>query len=239
VLAKVKPSSAGSRFNSGHRQIWPHLTDGEPLCKCPLSYTRMTALADRPVVHRVADCIANRIRLAVPQPTEWQHIGNQIDAAMIFARPDFVNVFGRAMSFSFLFTFASTHGGIQSQRARRQGQAHIVSTAIRSPGPARGPAEVGGKPLFRPWFSIDPQPASINPTVNISIVFICAILDCGRDHPIRQSKAIYLRTRPRVLPYWRDSDFWIQTAQSSASFRSVRRIEDCGAGRCTGKRASG
>jgi hypothetical protein len=25
-------------------------------------------------------------------PTEWQHIGNQISAAMIFARADFVNV---------------------------------------------------------------------------------------------------------------------------------------------------
>ena len=31
------------------------------------------------------DCIADRVWLAVPQPTEWQHIGNQIDAAMIFA----------------------------------------------------------------------------------------------------------------------------------------------------------
>ncbi len=28
----------------------------------------------------------------VPQPTEWQHIGNQIDAAMIFARSDFVGM---------------------------------------------------------------------------------------------------------------------------------------------------
>jgi hypothetical protein len=29
--------------------------------------------------------------------------------------------------------------------------------------------------------SIDPQPASISPTINISIVFICAFLvDCGR-----------------------------------------------------------
>ena len=37
------------------------------------------------------DCIADRIRLAVPQATEWQRIGNQIDAAMIFARADFVN----------------------------------------------------------------------------------------------------------------------------------------------------
>ena len=27
-------------------------------------------------------------------PTEWQRIGNQIDAAMIFARADFVNVLG-------------------------------------------------------------------------------------------------------------------------------------------------
>jgi hypothetical protein len=29
---------------------------------------------------------------AVPQPTEWQHIGNQIDAAFIFAWADFVKV---------------------------------------------------------------------------------------------------------------------------------------------------
>jgi len=34
---------------------------------------------------------------------------------------------------------------------------------------------------LRTWFSIDPQPASINPTINVSIVFICAFLvDCGR-----------------------------------------------------------
>jgi hypothetical protein len=26
------------------------------------------------------------------QPTEWQHIGDQIEAAFIFARADFVNV---------------------------------------------------------------------------------------------------------------------------------------------------
>ena len=32
------------------------------------------------------------IRLSVPEPTEWQHIGHQIDAAMIFARANFVNV---------------------------------------------------------------------------------------------------------------------------------------------------
>ena len=31
---------------------------------------------------RIADCVADCIRLAVPQATEWQRIGNQIDAAM-------------------------------------------------------------------------------------------------------------------------------------------------------------
>jgi len=68
----------------------------------------------------------------------------------------------------------------------RQGQAHIVSTAIVSPGSGKGGREVEAAPLFRTWFSIDPQPASISPTINISIVFICAFLvDCGRTigHP--------------------------------------------------------
>jgi hypothetical protein len=40
----------------------------------------------------VSDCVRNCIWLPVPQPTEWQRIGNQIDAAFIFARADFVNV---------------------------------------------------------------------------------------------------------------------------------------------------
>jgi hypothetical protein len=40
----------------------------------------------------VADCVANRVRLAIPQPTEWQRIGNQIDAAFVFALADFVEV---------------------------------------------------------------------------------------------------------------------------------------------------
>jgi hypothetical protein len=31
----------------------------------------------------VSDCIANCIRLAVPQATEWQGIGDQIDAAFM------------------------------------------------------------------------------------------------------------------------------------------------------------
>jgi len=34
------------------------------------------------------------IRFGVPQPTEWKNIGDQIDAAVILARSDFVNVRG-------------------------------------------------------------------------------------------------------------------------------------------------
>ena len=34
----------------------------------------------------LSDCI----RPLIPQVTEWKHIGNQIDAAMNFARTDFV-----------------------------------------------------------------------------------------------------------------------------------------------------
>jgi hypothetical protein len=35
-------------------------------------------------VFGVSDCIRDGLRLAIPQPTEWQRIGNQINAAMIF-----------------------------------------------------------------------------------------------------------------------------------------------------------
>jgi len=76
----------------------------------------------------------------------------------------------------------------------RQGQAHIVSTAIQSPGSGTG---VEATPWFRTWFPIDPQPASISPTINISIVFICAFLvDHGRIicHPaIKNDSSAILR----------------------------------------------
>jgi hypothetical protein len=41
---------------------------------------------------RVVNCVADCVWLAVSQATEWQRIGNQIDAAMIFPVADFVNV---------------------------------------------------------------------------------------------------------------------------------------------------
>src|SRR5204863_7857962 len=64
--------------------------------------------------------------------------------------------------------------------SNHQGQAQIVSIAIRSPRSYSGKVEA--TPLFRTWFSVDPQPASISPTVNMSIVFICAFLRLWPHH---------------------------------------------------------
>ena len=41
---------------------------------------------------RISDCVGDSVSIAIPQSTEWQRIGDQIDAAMIFAGTDFVNV---------------------------------------------------------------------------------------------------------------------------------------------------
>ena len=38
----------------------------------------------------VVNCVTGCVWPTVPQPTEWQRSGNQIDAAFIFARADFV-----------------------------------------------------------------------------------------------------------------------------------------------------
>jgi hypothetical protein len=48
----------------------------------------------------VSDCIADRVRLAVSQPTERQCVRDQIKAALIFARADFVNVFNLFHAFA-------------------------------------------------------------------------------------------------------------------------------------------
>jgi len=42
----------------------------------------------------VADCVADCAWLAIPQATKWERIGNQIDAAIIFARAHFVDAHG-------------------------------------------------------------------------------------------------------------------------------------------------
>src|SRR5262249_18123815 len=74
----------------------------------------------------------------------------------------------------------------------RQGQAHIVSTAIPLPRSGKAIREVEATPWFRTSFSVDPQPASISPTVNVSIVFICGSpLIVAASFTIRQSKTSY------------------------------------------------
>jgi hypothetical protein len=40
----------------------------------------------------VPDCVRHGVWVTVPQATKWQRIGNQMDAAFIFARADFVTV---------------------------------------------------------------------------------------------------------------------------------------------------
>jgi hypothetical protein len=47
---------------------------------------------------------------------------------------------------------------------------------------------------LRVFFSIDPQPASIGPTINISIVFICPSLVDHGPFAVRQSKTILARS---------------------------------------------
>jgi hypothetical protein len=44
------------------------------------------------VLAGVADCIAGSVGSVIPQPTEWQRFGDQIKAAFIFARAEFVNL---------------------------------------------------------------------------------------------------------------------------------------------------
>ena len=70
----------------------------------------------------VAENVADRVWVAVPQPTEWQRIGNQINAAMIFARTDLINV-----HIHFLCNAAA------SFLATRRNTTQINHNAIRNP----------------------------------------------------------------------------------------------------------
>jgi hypothetical protein len=49
---------------------------------------------------RIADCIRGCVRFAIPQPTEWQRIGNEINAAMISARSHFIRMLRGAGDFT-------------------------------------------------------------------------------------------------------------------------------------------
>jgi hypothetical protein len=87
----------------------------------------------------------------------------------------------------------------------RQGQAHIVSTAIPLPRSGKAGREVEATPWLRTRFSIDPQPASISPTINISIVFISTPRLCADGfrrrayHFLRNAAAIFSRVSIKLL----------------------------------------
>jgi hypothetical protein len=99
---------------------------------------------------------------------------------MIFARANLVNVQQ--------ITYRS------ARSASSQGQAHIVSTAIRLPRSYEPGPELGT------WVSIDPQPASISPTINISIDFI-SLVDCGWIicHPAIRNNSSAILTAPEPI----------------------------------------
>jgi hypothetical protein len=45
------------------------------------------------------DCVCDCVWLALPQPTEWQRIRDEIDVTFIFAQADFVNMHGIKLLF--------------------------------------------------------------------------------------------------------------------------------------------
>jgi hypothetical protein len=95
---------------------------------------------------RVSDCVRDRIRLAIPQPTEWQRIGNQIDAAFIFARADFWSaavLFGLRLD-SEMLLFALEKKPIEQQQDHGAYDRHNPARWLSGLIPADGLAEVSG-----------------------------------------------------------------------------------------------
>src|SRR3954463_8649274 len=67
---------------------------------------------------RITYRVAGPVRLAIPESTEGQHIGNEIGAAFIFAWSDFVKVHVSAKRFGVLFSSfdSRSSGRVFSQR---------------------------------------------------------------------------------------------------------------------------
>jgi hypothetical protein len=80
-------------------------------------------------VLRVANCIADCVWLAIPQATEWQRIGNESDAAFIFARADFVKVDRRLHQRWTLNHF------FVAVRSAKEAESAIMKTLIKNTNP--------------------------------------------------------------------------------------------------------
>jgi len=74
----------------------------------------------------VSDSVGDCVRLAIPQATELQLIRSQIDAAFVFAGPDFVNVCSRCYLVEIQSRWRWSLGGNREQ--------HIARVRRPSPG---------------------------------------------------------------------------------------------------------
>jgi hypothetical protein len=94
-----------------------------------------------------------------------------------------------------------------------------------SPGSGKGGQEVEATIWFRTWFSIDPQPASISPTIKISIVFILlSLLIVTGLFAVRQSKTILARDWRlsfQSFPLENDSSAIMSNAATANSARGL------------------
>ena len=86
-------------------------------------------------MHRVADDVAGCVRFAEPELAEWLRIGNQIDAAFIFARADSAS--------AYLGQFCEREAGLPAVTAWRRvvglreaslGKKHAFSYGFRARG---------------------------------------------------------------------------------------------------------
>ena len=68
------------------------------------------------VKFRIADPVACRIRLAIPELSEWQSIGDQIDATFIFAWSNLVNMCGCHYEDDYAFPRASNEFNAQNRQ---------------------------------------------------------------------------------------------------------------------------
>ena len=79
-------------------------------------------------MHRVAD----RVRSTITEPTERPHIGNQINAALIFARSNFVNV-QQSQCRKLAFQSQALSADVLDRSARfLQSSAHMKTTTLPS-----------------------------------------------------------------------------------------------------------
>jgi hypothetical protein len=75
----------------------------------------------------ISDCVHDGIRPGVAEPTKWQHIGNEINAAFVFARADFVNVHASFNSKGVLEKFT---GSVRSPAPEVKYRTHAVAQRV-------------------------------------------------------------------------------------------------------------